>query len=568
VGAASPFLNWQALAQGQTDRVLIVSEMNANSLDTHTVGANRAAYGVVWMTYDRLITFGTKTLPNGVQSYDYFSLKPQLAESWEFAPDNSAVTFKLRRDATFHDGTPVKAQDAKWSFDRFVKVGGFPQRQMEQGSLSSVDQFEVVDDYTFRVKFLRSDKLTMPSLAIVVPSVYNSELCKKNATAADPWALEWTKNNCAASGAFKVESFKSSEQIILARFDGWKGGSPPKFQRAMFRNVAAAGTRRALVEKGDADVSPDLPPREIADISAGKKFKVEAASPRYLGHAIANQVIQSTTGSPGIFGTRLAVVGSKSGNKEIYTIGLDGHDVQAVTRNGAINLSPGWSPDGKSIAWTSYKKANPDLYVKDLVSGRTRTISNVKGVNPSPDFSPDGSQLALARSVEGDSDLFLVDARTGTLVRQLTQGGGIDVSPDFSADGKQIAFASERSGGSQVYLMPIGGGDAKRISITGDFNIDPVISPDQKKIAWVGRSEGGFDIYVADLDGRNVVRLTQDMADNEDPTWSPDSKYLVFSSTRNGGKSDLWISTIDGRSQFKLTNTGGWTQPAWTPGMP
>ena len=106
VGAASPFLNWQALAQGQTDRVLIVSEMNANSLDTHTVGANRAAYGVVWMTYDRLITFGTKTLPNGVQSYDYFSLKPQLAESWEFAPDNSAVTFKLRRDATFHDGTP------------------------------------------------------------------------------------------------------------------------------------------------------------------------------------------------------------------------------------------------------------------------------------------------------------------------------------------------------------------------------------------------------------------------------------------------------------------------------
>ena len=45
----------------------------------------------------------------------------------------------------------------------------------------------------------------------------------------------------------------------------------------MFRNVAAAGTRRALVEKGDADVSPDLPPREIADISAGKKFKVETA---------------------------------------------------------------------------------------------------------------------------------------------------------------------------------------------------------------------------------------------------------------------------------------------------
>jgi peptide/nickel transport system substrate-binding protein len=277
IGAASPLMSWQALAQGKSDRLLIVSEMNANSLDTHTVGANRASYGLVWMTYDRLITFGTRTLPNGVQSYDYFNLKPQLAESWEFAADNSSVTFKLKRGVTFHDGAPVTARDVKWSFDRFVKVGGFPQRQMEQGSLTSVDQFEVVDDYTFRVKLLRSDKLTMPSLAIVVPSVYNSELCRKNATASDPWALEWTKVNSAGSGAFKVESFKSGEQVILARFDGWKGGALPKFERIMFRGVAAAGTRRALIERGDADLSPDLPPREIADVVAAKKFKVESA---------------------------------------------------------------------------------------------------------------------------------------------------------------------------------------------------------------------------------------------------------------------------------------------------
>ncbi|MFX8926109.1 ABC transporter substrate-binding protein, partial [Acinetobacter baumannii] len=90
---------------------------------------------------------------------------------------------------------------------------------------------------------------------------YNSELCKKNATESDPWALDWTKNNSAGSGAFKVESFKSSEQVVLARFDGWKGGKLPAIQRAMSRNVAAAGTRRALVEKRDADISPDLPPR-------------------------------------------------------------------------------------------------------------------------------------------------------------------------------------------------------------------------------------------------------------------------------------------------------------------
>jgi TolB protein len=300
---------------------------------------------------------------------------------------------------------------------------------------------------------------------------------------------------------------------------------------------------------------------------AAKRFKTAPDSVRYLGHEIANQVVLSTTGTPGIFGSRLAAVSSKSGNKEIYLVGLDGKDISPVTRNGAINLSPAWSPDGKSIAYTSYKKANPDLYVKDLPSGRTRTISNVKGVNTSADFSPDGAVMALARSVEGDSEIFLVDSRSGSQIRQLTTGGGIDVSPDFSMDGKMIAFASERVGGSQVYTIPVGGGNANRVTFTGDFNIDPVLSPDGKKVAYVGRYEGGFDIYVADIDGHNVVRVTQDTGDNEDPTWSPDSKYVVFSSTRTG-RSELWISTADGRSQTKLTNTGGWTQPAWAPGMP
>lgn len=276
LGTAS-LVGQPAFSQGRSGSILIASELNSNSLDTHTAGANRGSYGLCMMIYDRLIQFGVKTLPNGVQSYDYSKLEPQIAESWEIAPDNSAVLFKLRRNATFHDGAPVTARDVKWSFDRFVSVGGFPQRQMEQASLTDVSQFEVVDDHSFRVKFLRPDKLTLPSLAIVVPSIYNSELCKKNATAADPWALEWTKINSAGSGAYKVESFKPGEQVVLTRFDGWKGGTVPKAERVLYRTVAAAGTRRALIDRGDADVVTDLPPRDVADIIAAKKLGVESA---------------------------------------------------------------------------------------------------------------------------------------------------------------------------------------------------------------------------------------------------------------------------------------------------
>ena len=46
-----------------------------------------------------------------------------------------SVTFKLKKNATFQDGTPVTAKDVKWSLDRAVTVGGFPTFQMGAGSL-------------------------------------------------------------------------------------------------------------------------------------------------------------------------------------------------------------------------------------------------------------------------------------------------------------------------------------------------------------------------------------------------------------------------------------------------
>jgi peptide/nickel transport system substrate-binding protein len=198
-----------ASAQARPKDVLIVAnEFGPNSLDIHTVGANRPSYGVSWLCYDRLMTYGKRTLPDGRVAYDRNKLEPELAESWQMAPDGMSVTFKLRKNAKFHDGTPVTAKDVKWSFDRAVTVGGFPTFQMAAGSLEKPEQFEVVDEHTFRVKFIRKDKLTMNNLAVVVPCVFNSELVKKNATAQDPWGLAWTRNNVAGGGAYKVESWR------------------------------------------------------------------------------------------------------------------------------------------------------------------------------------------------------------------------------------------------------------------------------------------------------------------------------------------------------------------------
>jgi peptide/nickel transport system substrate-binding protein len=261
---AAPAIWSPARAQSRQETVLAVTEYGPNNFDIHGVGTNRPGYEVAWNCYDRLMTHGKKTLPDGVESYDRDTFLPELAEDWNLAA--TSVTFKLRKDATFHDGTPVTAKDVKWSFDRAVTVGGFPTFQMKAGSLEKPEQFVAVDDHTFRVDFIRKDRLTMPDLAVIVPAVYHSELVKKNATEKDPWGLEYTKGNIAGGGAYKVTRWQPGTEVVFERNDNWKSGPLPKVKRVVWRTVPSAGNRRALLERGDADISVDLPNKDFVEL--------------------------------------------------------------------------------------------------------------------------------------------------------------------------------------------------------------------------------------------------------------------------------------------------------------
>src|SRR5229473_2246559 len=170
----APAIWSSARADARSETLLVVTEGGPNNLDIHGIGTNRPGYEASWNCYDRLISHETKTLPDGSLSYDRDKFKMELAEDMKVG--DMSVTFKLKKNAKFQDGTPVTAKDVKWSFDRAVSVGGFPVVQMKAGTLGSKEQFVAVDDGTFRVDFTKKDRLTLPDLAVIVPSVYNSEL--------------------------------------------------------------------------------------------------------------------------------------------------------------------------------------------------------------------------------------------------------------------------------------------------------------------------------------------------------------------------------------------------------
>lgn len=271
-GVAALPVRW-SFAQTRAESLRILSEAGPNSFDPYSVGVNRNAIQLHWNAYDRLVAFGAKKRDDGTLYYDYFSIEPSLAERYEVSDEGKTITFFLRRDATFHDGSPVTAQDVKWSLDR-VLASPIGLSQFKTGSLTSPDQFVVVDDHTFKVTTPKADRFTLPNLALTYPVIFNSKVAKAHATDADPWASEWLKTNVAGGGPFKLDAFTPGQNYQLSRFEDWKNGPKPGFLRVLWQVVPSAQARRSSLEKGDADIVQDLPPQDAVSLATDPKLKV------------------------------------------------------------------------------------------------------------------------------------------------------------------------------------------------------------------------------------------------------------------------------------------------------
>jgi TolB protein len=342
--------------------------------------------------------------------------------------------------------------------------------------------------------------------------------------------------------------------------------NPPDFDRWVGSRTEALVTGDYSVEGNRVAIEFRLFDLVEKAFLSGKRYHGETKSLRDMTHRIANEITYWITGERGVFDTRIALVSTISGNKEIYAIDFDGHNLKQLTKNGSINLSPAWSPTGRVIAFTSYIKRNPDLYLLDLARSVQVRLSTNPGLNAAAAWSPDGTRMALMMRRDGNAEIFIIN-RDGTRPRRLTSSWSSEASPTWSPDGKKIAFVSDRAGSPQIYAMDVSGRNMKRLTFLGSYNASPCWSPKGDKIAYCGRMDGRFDIFTINPDGTGIRRLTEDSGNNEAPTWSPDGRFIAFSSTREG-RSRIYVMNANGANQRRLTSTrGNESSPTWSPRM-
>lgn len=175
-----------------------------------------------------------------------------LAESYKVSDDKLTWTFYLRKGVKFHDGVDFTAEAVKYSIERTKNIA-----KGASYIWDPVDSINIVDDYA--VEF----KLKHPApVNLIVSSPYGSFIISP---ATKDKSSEWfEEGNEVGTGPYKLESYTMGDEVILTKFeDYWRGWDGKHFDKAIIKNISETSSRRQLIEKGEADITHNLPPEDV-----------------------------------------------------------------------------------------------------------------------------------------------------------------------------------------------------------------------------------------------------------------------------------------------------------------
>jgi len=183
-------------------------------LDPSSAPAQITPFGILYALHDGLV----RPLPGQ-------KMGNSLAESWTESPDGLVYEFKLRRGVKFHNGEPVTAEDAKFSFDRYKGAGAADLQ-------ARVRLVEAIDPLTLRIHlkepwpdFMTFFGTTATAAGLVVPKKYVQQV-----------GDEGFRKHPIGAGPYKFVSHAPGVEVVLEAYTGyWR--RVPNVKRLVMKSV-------------------------------------------------------------------------------------------------------------------------------------------------------------------------------------------------------------------------------------------------------------------------------------------------------------------------------------------
>ncbi|RKT54797.1 amidohydrolase family protein [Saccharothrix australiensis] len=283
----------------------------------------------------------------------------------------------------------------------------------------------------------------------------------------------------------------------------WIGGTALYTADGRIRRRDAEGVTRDIPFEAVVPVAAPVPPRRRPDPTTG---------PAPV-HGIAGPVVSPDGG----------LIAFRALNA-VHLVPITGGRPRKLTDGAYFDSDPDFSPDGRSIVYSSDRTGTPALWLRDLATGEERVLSPSPGSQTTPRFAPDGRRIAY---VDQDGAVWVLDVTTGDH-RQVTPTLFQPGRPTWSADGNVLALAAVkpfsrrfREGTSQVLTVDLTSGELRyteplpfrSIATRGDDG--PVWSPDGRHLAFVVESVAW--VVAVDASGRflgDPRQVTREVTDS------------------------------------------------------
>lgn len=243
---------------------------------------------------------------------------------------------------------------------------------------------------------------------------------------------------CQGRIAFVYQSAGASE-IWTTAFDG-SGPEQVTFNRRLSVEPDWGPAARYLVYMLYNTLSTDI---VLVDTARGRQRRISSFPGLNAGAALSPDR------------QHVALTLSYEGNVELYTITLNGGQVNRLTRTPGVEASPCWSPDGRRICYVSDSASHrPTLYVIPAGGGQPERVLRVPQEAVSPDWSPVSNKLCFAVRAGGRYTIAVLDMAAGEREPQVVVNADGDwEAPSWTADGRHLVCTRKHGGEQRLHLV-------------------------------------------------------------------------------------------------------------------